>query len=81
MWVFAMTAIVLGTVMIVQVFTDPGHKVDGVLIGLLTILVYAAARIAESPFRYRFGGTADSTVVDSGNAAIRAAIPTNVSKQ
>lgn len=81
MWVFAMTAIVLGVVMIVQVYTDASHKVDGVLIGLLTILVYAAARIAESPFRYRFGGNADSQVVDSGNAAVRSAIPNSGGKQ
>lgn len=81
MWVFATTAVVLGIVMIVQVYTDAAHKVDGVLIGLLTILVYAAARIAESPFRYRFGGNADSQVIDSGNAAVRSAIPNPGGKQ
>lgn len=76
MWVFALAAVIVGLVMIIQVYTDPLHKVDGVLIGLLTILVYAAARIAESPFRYRFGGNAESTVIESGNVAVRSAIPT-----
>ena len=69
--IFAITATIVGGVMIIQVYVDPTHKVDGVLIGLLTILVYAAARIAESPFRYRFGGTAESSVVDSGNVIVR----------
>jgi len=43
-----------------QVFKAPDGKIDGMMYGLLTILVYAAARIAEAPYRSIFGATADS---------------------
>lgn len=73
MYIFALTALVIGAVLVAQVLTDPTHKVDGLLMGLLTILVYAAARIAESPFRYRFGGTPESQTIETGNVIVRGA--------
>ena len=43
-----------------QVFKSTDGKIDGMMYGLLTIIVYAVARIAESPYRSIFGQVADS---------------------
>lgn len=71
--IFAIALLVVGAALLVQLFRD--KPVDVLLGSLLTILIYAAARMAEAAYRYRFGGTAESSVVESGNVAIRAAIP------
>lgn len=68
--IFAVALAAVGAVLGVQVYSSSDHKLDTGLIGLLTILVYAAARIAESAYRYRFGGSSDSTVVNTGTNVV-----------
>lgn len=71
---FAVALLMVGGSLVIQMLRDTDHQVDPLLASLLTILIYAAARIAEAAYRYRFGGSAESAVVDSGNVAVRAAV-------
>lgn len=74
--IFGIALLMVGGSLLVQMLKDSDHQVDPLLASLLTILIYAAARMAEAAYRYRFGGTADSQTIETGNQAARAAIPT-----
>jgi len=72
--IFALATCGVVGVMAYQVYRSTDGKPDGILVGLLTILVYAAARIAESPFRFIFGGVSDSQAGDAGATVIRSTV-------